>query len=491
MLILTVAMASIAQTQRVEEQAGTLTQLPKKYLDEVGSKAQKLEQGLDKKTEKALAKLEKEEAKLKAKLQRLDSTKAAQLFGDVKGRYQNLRTGLQNKTEKLKGYIPSLDTLSTSLSFLKDNSGLLGKIKDGNSKLTAASGKLDGLRSSFSASEKVREFLQERKRQLTGGLRGTALSGRMGKWNKQAYYYSQQVQEYKALLKDHQRATQKAVEVLSRTKPFQEFMRRNSELAQLFRLPGAGGVGMPGGGTAATNAVSLQGLQTRASVQNLLQQRFGNNVTVASLTQQATGGAGSGGAGMPSLSGVQSRLQSLQTGAFGNTDSDIDMPDGFKPNGQKTKSFLKRLEVGTNVQTQRARYMFPVTSDLALSLGYKLNDKSVVGIGAAYKMGLGRGWDNMRITHQGVGLRSYVDWKLKGAIYITGGYEQNYLSEFRRVDQLKNYSAWQTSGLIGLSKRYQAGKKLKGEIKLLWDFLSYQQVPRTQAVLVRMGYRLK
>jgi len=45
--------------------------------------------------------------------------------------------------------------------------------------------------------------------------------------------------------------------------------------------------------------------------------------------------------------------------------------------------------------------------------------------------------------------------------------------------------------LIGLSKKYSVIKKLEGEMKLLWDFLSYQQVPRTQAILFRIGYALK
>jgi len=42
-----------------------------------------------------------------------------------------------------------------------------------------------------------------------------------------------------------------------------------------------------------------------------------------------------------------------------------------------------------------------------------------------------------------------------------------------------------------LSKKYQVSKNLKGEMKLLWDFLSYQQVPRTQTILFRIGYSLK
>jgi hypothetical protein len=52
---------------------------------------------------------------------------------------------------------------------------------------------------------------------------------------------------------------------------------------------------------------------------------------------------------------------------------------------------------------------------LGLSVGYKLNDKSIIGIGASYKIGWGSSWKNISITNQGVGLRSFIDWQLKGA----------------------------------------------------------------------------
>jgi hypothetical protein len=51
-------------------------------------------------------------------------------------------------------------------------------------------------------------------------------------------------------------------------------------------------------------------------------------------------------------------------------------------------------------------------ADMGLSLGYKLNDKSIIGVGASYKMGYGS-IQKIRITHEGVGLRSFIDWKLK------------------------------------------------------------------------------
>jgi hypothetical protein len=142
------------------------------------------------------------------------------------------------------------------------------------------------------------------------------------------------------------------------------------------------------------------------------------------------------------------------------------------------------------MQTQRATSFFPVISDLGLSIGYKLNDKSVIGFGTSYKIGWGRGWNNIRITSQGIGLRSFIDWKLKGSFYISGGYEQNYKTAFSDFFQLRNKNAWQQSGLLGLSKTVPIKSKFfeKTKMQLLWDFLSYQQIPRTQPLVLRVGY---
>ena len=51
-------------------------------------------------------------------------------------------------------------------------------------------------------------------------------------------------------------------------------------------------------------------------------------------------------------------------------------------------------------------------------------------------------------------------------------------------------AAWQQSGLLGLSKVLDVKNKYfkKTKLQLLWDFLSYQQAPRTQPVVFRIGY---
>ena len=167
----------------------------------------------------------------------------------------------------------------------------------------------------------------------------------------------------------------------------------------------------------------------------------------------------------------------------------MDMPD-FKPNNEKTKPFLKRLEYGSNIQTIRGSYSFPTTTDIGLTVGYKLNNKSIVGIGASYKQGWGRDIQHIHLTPQGLGLRSYFEYKLKKSFYATGGFEYNYQQPFNSMQQLNRSVIWQQSGLIGMSKVVDIKSKMfkKTKVQLLWDFLSYEQRIRTQPLKFRVGY---
>lgn len=163
------------------------------------------------------------------------------------------------------------------------------------------------------------------------------------------------------------------------------------------------------------------------------------------------------------------------------------MPD-FKPNTQKVKTFLKRLEYSADVQFEKSSNRLPSAANVGLGVGYKLNDKNAIGMGLNYKLGMGS-IQHISFTSQGLGIRSYMDLKIKKQIYATGGYEANYYTAFKNIEQLKNYDAWQRSALAGISKKYKVSKKVQGEMKVLYDFLANQHIPVTQPVIFRLGYK--
>jgi hypothetical protein len=142
------------------------------------------------------------------------------------------------------------------------------------------------------------------------------------------------------------------------------------------------------------------------------------------------------------------------------------------------------------MQTVRSGLFFPTTTDLGLSVGYRISDKNTIGIGASYKIGWGKDIRNIHITSEGMGIRSYLDMKIKGSFYASGGFELNYQQPFNGLQQAIALNSWQQSGLVGVSKIVSMNSKLfkKTKLQLLWDFLSYGQVPRTQAIKFRVGY---
>lgn len=455
----------MAQTDSIDEK------VPPKYFEQIAGKAGQLEQKLDKQSEKILSQFLKAEQKLQRKLAKKDSSKAKEVFGDPKQQYAQLQQKL-SKTEKLQQYIPSLDTLGSSLKFLQENPGLQAITKDGPAKLKEAMAKVKGLQSQFQKAEEIKKILKERREYIKSQLSKMGMAKQLKQLNKQAYYYSAQVNEYKALLKDKKKAEQKTIELLSHTKLFKDFMQNNSQLASLFRLPGS--VNNSAG------AASLAGLQTRSQVNNLIQQQI------------SAGGPNAQAQFSQNMQQAQTQINQLKNkiSNIGGSSSDMEMPEGFKPNRQKTKSFLQRIELGANLQSQKSNGYFPVTSDVGLSAGYKLNDKSLIGLGVSYKMGWGENIRNIKITHQGIGLRSFADIKLRGSFWLTGGYEMNYRSGFQNIAELKDRSAWQESGLIGMSKVIDVRSKLlkKTKLQLLWDFLSYRQIPKPAPILFRVDY---
>jgi hypothetical protein len=472
------SMGAYAQTDQTSSEESSsvdrLLSFPGKYIDKVQQKLNGLDEQLDHKTEKYLRNIEKNEARVYKKLWKKDSIAAKELIGDVKQRYSSLRADATAQAKQLtrlsQVYSGKLDSLGTAFRFM-DNSSLIPD--DLKKKISSASASLGGLQTRLNQTDQIRKYLKQRKQLLSEQLEKFGLTRKLKQFNKQVYYYQQQLAEYKKMLNDPAGMGKKLLGLAAGVPAFQQFFAKHSQLGSLFNLSGS----------LNNSSALLAGLQTRASVMQDLQNRFGTGPSVQQALQQNMQSA------QDQLSQLKNKInQHLPQGGS----SDDEIPD-FKPNNQKTKNFWQRLEYGTNLQSQRPNNLFPVTSDIGLSLGYKLNDKSVIGLGASYKMGLGQSIRNINITNQGAGLRSFADVKLKGSFWISGGYEMNYRNEFNRIEVLKHLNAWQQSGLIGMSKVVSMNSKFfkKTKLQLLWDFLSYQQTPRTQAIVFRVGYNIK
>ncbi|NII28580.1 hypothetical protein HB364_26085 [Pseudoflavitalea sp. X16] len=481
-LAFTICHISYLEAQELPSFSKEHSNLIIRFNDCVKRKTEKLEAQLTRQTEKYLQRLARKEEKLRRKLQKTDSTAAKQLFEGSAEQYAKLSEQLKNPvslTGRARGqYLPYVDSLKTSLSFLQQNSNLLHS--EEAQQVTSSLQQVQQLQGKLQQTEQVKAFIKQRKEQIKAALsRYTNLPGCITKtyqdFNKELFYYSQQVQEYKDLLNDPDKLLTKALSLLNKLPAFQSFMQQHSELAGLFAVPAG-----------YSNGQSLAGLQTRNEVQQLIQ------------TQLASAGPNANELMQQNLQAAQAQLNQLKDkiNKLGDGGADLDMPN-FKPDNQKTKSFWQRLEYGTNLQTQKSNNFFPTTSDIGLSVGYKLSDKSIIGIGGSYKVGWGKDIRNIAITSEGAGLRSFLDVKLKGSFFASGGFEYNYHSlsytQTLTAEEQKQAEIWQQSGLVGISKIVSLKSKVfrKTKLQLLWDFLNYRQLPRTQAIKFRVGYHFK
>lgn len=385
-------------------------------------------------------------------------------------------------------YISRLDSLTGMLQFLDNN---------GNS--AAALESIKALKARLGITQEYQQLLDEKLSQWKqllnmNGLAGKYLPPSFKKLQSEVLTFKAQVAGWKEILNDQQRLEQEALKWLNKLPAFQRFMQQNGELARLF--------GNGAGGGSATGAAPIAGLQTIQGTQQLMQQRFGNGPQAMQMIQQQLQ------QGMNQLS-QQQQMQdpiaqikkqtnelldnAMQGGTLGNSEI---TPYQQERTNLKAQPLKKRFEFGWDLQTKTRLQGFPAANDLGLSLGYKINPKGVVGIGAAYKFGLGT-WQNIQLSHEGLSLRSYVDWRITSPkanifsnIWVSGGFEMNYWQRFENQPPTNANvrgapQAWQRSGLIGLSKKMMMGRK-EGKIQVLWDFLNPYSA-RTLPFQIRWG----
>ncbi|MHA4808475.1 hypothetical protein ACX0G9_10215 [Flavitalea flava] len=463
-----------------ESVSGKVFSFPSRLLDRIQHKTADLNQQLTRQTEKYLEQMTRREDRIRKKLYRIDSTGTKNLFAHSSEQYaalaQKLKTDTGNRSASASGeYQPYTDSLRSTLGFLQANPQLLQASVGAsvNPQLQRSVNELQALQAKLQDADQIKQYIRDRKEQISQYLSRynnlpSSLTKEVQGMNQSLFYYSQQVREYRELLNSPNALEQKALTYLNQLPAFQDFMKKNGALAGLFGLPS--GYGDPQG---------LVGLQTRDQISQLIQ------------SQVAAGGAGGAAALQANLQSAQGQLDGYKDklNQLGGGSGDLDMPN-FKPNDQKIKALWKRLEYGTNFQTSRNNQYYPTVVDLGLTIGYRLGHGNSAGIGASYKVGLGNGWNHIAFSSNGLGIRSFIDVKIKASFFISGGFEYNYTTPFSAVQQLRNIDNWTKSGLIGVSKTVSVKSRVfkKTKLSLLWDMLSYSQRPQTQPVVFRVGY---
>ena len=176
------------------------------------------------------------------------------------------------------------------------------------------------------------------------------MSGYYSGISQDAYYYSQQVNQYRDMLNDPGRLEQKALGMVSRIAGLSGIHEEQFPTERAFQ-----DAGRRSGGAAAQ---ALPGLQTHSQVAQQVQ------------GQVAAGGDGGMGALQSKLQSAQSQLDSYKNklSQLGAGSTPADAPN-FRPNDQKTKTLWHRLEYGVNFQTTHNNYYYPIVTDLGFIAG--------------------------------------------------------------------------------------------------------------------------
>jgi hypothetical protein len=476
-LFMAIILAANYSFGQVDSSLNKAAQFPNRFFARMNGKFSNLDASLTKQSEKYLKRLAKNEKRIQERLYQLDSNKAKNLFYGTQEKYSSLQKSIKDTGSAggipLSGeYLPYVDSIKTSLAFAQKNPDILKNSPKIQQEVNASVAQFNQLQKNFSNADQIKDYIRQRKEmmkdQLAEYVQHSNLKKYLDDYNKQVYYYSAQVREYKETLNDPDKMLKKALEILNKVPAFSRFIQQNGQLAGLFGLSADYG-----------SAEGLVGLQTRDQVQQLLQGTI------------SSGGSGGMAALQSSLQSAHQQLDNFKDklSSLGSGSGSMDMPD-FKPQNQKTKSFMKRLELGIDLQTTRANGWFPSTTCFGLSVGYKISNKTTVSVGGSYNVGWGTSIQHIHFTSQGVGIRSSIDVLIRKKISITGGFEENYTNAFTSLSQLQTTSMWQRSGLFGLSKMVSLPGKVvkKTKVSLLWDFLSYSNRPKTQALIFRVGY---
>lgn len=460
--------SAICFSQSTETNFIQILDFPLKALNKINDHIENSQKKLIQFTEKSLAKFKKEENKIYKKLLTKDSIAAAEFLSNSRFQYSQLATQLMNgtiKTNKNGEYYSNLDSAQVGLEFVQANT---------NPELKTDIGKtlknINGLQDRLKQVSVIQQYLKERRVLLKSYVTKIGIGKNIARLNKEAYYYAERISELKYIISDPKKLGLTAFRFLSKIPQFKDFFEKNSFIAKVF---GTGNFSLP----FATNAniPDIPGLQTRDQINQIVNSNIVNSAA----------GPNNQNILSEKLGDVKEQLNELKNRSA-SWDENSELPD-FKPNQMKSKSFLQHLEFGSNLQFGKSNSFLPTTADIGAQLGYRFHQNGSFGLGIAYKLGFGN-IRNLSLSHQGIGARSFLDFKLKKNIHINGGFEYNYNAAFKDIDQLRNFNLWQSSALIGISKKYKISKKIGGNLIVLYDFLHNQHIPKSQPILFRIGY---
>jgi hypothetical protein len=445
-------------------------------VNKVFSKAGQYEHAINKDTKKLLNRLIRLENKVKKILHKVSPDMERKLFGagqsfeEIYKQYLSKQTGenLKGKFSKSQRYIEHVKTQFgyldsiTNLYTLENNGPSLSKIS-----------KLDSLQKSINFNEYIQDEILKRRKFLLSQLSGVVSVDKvLDKMNFECMSFLKEAVKNRELLFEHSRIEKEVTKYLGRMPDYFKYQNAQSSLRDIFRNSA---LSFP----PSASSKIIEGIPLRSTLQQNIPE--GGDLVDLGMMQ------------IPSLRKVVDNFNTEELNL--NTVSDL-LSDTFQLNKLKShneisayQSMRQRLEFGFNVQFSKSKSILPATGDMGLNIGYKISKRFTTGLGISFKIGLGSGWNNIRLSGEGFGARSFVKYSIGKKLDLYGGWESNFVSKIKKMESiLESNVPWRTSILGGISKSYIISKKLKGNIQVLFDFLYDKNRQFNQPFLIRFGY---
>ncbi|WP_343560944.1 hypothetical protein [Sphingobacterium sp.] len=439
-----------------------------------------------------LRRLQRQEARTVAKIRRSDSALYAQYQQLNAVSFDSLRkTADTGMLRRLAGNKPvkALDSLQKIQSFIQQKVPGAGLSVPG----------MDQLNNQLNTQEYLNTQLKKRSDALNRLLSQSAFGSELTKLNRTYGYAAQQMQYWKKIVSDPDAAEQKALDLLQGIEGFNEMLNPYTQQ------------GINGNNLSAKDLQQM-GFQTKSSVNAALEQQFGSQL------QQVQQQAARQVQDFSKQLGVEKQLNKVRgatqkvkdvrnevqdaQGKIKQARQGIRNPKEDLNNPMRGIPFWKRWEYQYTLQTQRASAdgQKPVMLQAGINAAFRYSPRISLGVGVDGSLGLGRDWQHLKLSYEGVTGRVFLDGKLIWGISLQGGYEKilrplnrPYVAIQERYGNASNVHTamglLQDAAYIGLMKTYRISRNQQGTFLLGYNFLNDKSGINSPWI-IRLGYKI-
>lgn len=283
---------------------------------------------------------------------------------------------------------------------------------------------------------------------------------------KHAFYGKKRMECLKEIANDPSQSEDRAFEILQSVPGFSQKMEQ---------LDGRNNVidNLAASGADASQLQNL-GYQTKQMIQSNFQNKMGASVGAAGKKI---------GADLGKWHSKQTQITSevRQTNqAVKSARKSSSLP--FRINPMRGKPFFKRFQVQYTANTAKSDDGKNNVIQPGLLLGFRQSETFTYGLGMSSSIGLGKNFQNVSISVDQIGCRSFFTKDIFFGVSAYAGYERNYnvnlhdrpillgSAENRKYSFAHINNSYSESLLFGVSKKYKVNSKFGGSIQILYDY---------------------